>query len=287
MSEFGEALRELRARRGYRRQEDLAAALGGEVARSTIANLETGRQRITPRVWNAFARHMPDEAAWLAPIYARTRAEQEAAAAQRRPARRTTPTEQAEPEPTPDYVLERYDVIYVLRESRSPEEIIELRRVRSRTSGAHDFGLSFSRDTTEFEVETEVLFGGEIVGFDLQTPRGKTLIMQLLDFGRALRKGERHSFGVRYLVDRNRNFDDTEHVVLSTDYVMEEVGVHFNFWGSEQPTLCWAYEGYPDAAMAPGEPDDGVALRLNQHNMASAEFRRPVTGTHFGVAWRW
>lgn len=184
-------------------------------------------------------------------------------------------------------MFERYDVIYVLRESRSPEEIIELRRLRSLSKGAHDFGLSFARDAEQFEVEPEVLFGGEIVGIDIQELPGKTLIMQLLDFGRTLRKGESHNLGVRYWVERDPDPQDNGHVLIESDYAMEEVGVHVSFWGMEKPSRYWVFEGSPDAAMAPGEPSQGVELELNQHSTLSVEFRKPVTGTYFGVAWRW
>lgn len=56
-------------------------------------------------------------------------------------------------------------------------------------------------------------------------------------------------------------------------------GVHVNFWGIEKPTRCWAYEGLPDAAMAPGKPNQGVELELYQHSMMSVEFRKPISGS--------
>jgi transcriptional regulator with XRE-family HTH domain len=286
VSEFGEALRELRKRHGFVRQQDLAQSLGGEVARSTIANLEAGRQRPTPRVWALLAAALPAEAVTvLKPLYEQARAEQAASAAERRPAKRARGGPVVEP--PPDYVFERYDVMYVLRESRSPEEIIEIRHVRALTKGAHDFGLSFSRDSAGFEVETEVLFGGEIVGLDVQELPGKTMIMQLLDFKLALRKGERHSFGVRYWVQRDPGEQGQGHVVVQSDYQMEAVGVHVNFWGVEKPKLCWAYQGLPDPAMAPGQPEVDQLLQANRHSMVRTNLRKPATGTCFGVAWQW
>lgn len=284
MPEFGEALRAFRLRRGLS-QGELVTALDGLISRSTIAGLETGHQGISPRVWDLLSQHFPEDVESLRPSYERARADQETAAAQRQqPPGRPRSTKVEQPA---DYVFERYDVVYVLRESRSPEEIIELRRLRSLSKGAHDFGLSFGRDAEQFEVETEVLFGGEIVGFDIQELPSKTLIMQLLDFGRTLRKGERHNFGIRYWVQRDPDPQDNGHVLIESDYAMEEVGVHVNFWGTENPRLCWAFEGLPDAAMAPGEPSQRVELELNQHSTVSVDFRKPVTGTFFGVAWRW
>lgn len=286
VTEFGEALREVRKRHGFARQQDLVEALNGQLARSTIANLEAGRQSPTPRVWTLLIAVLPIEASnRLKPLYEQARAAQAAAAAERRPARRT----RVDPvvDPPPDYVFERYDVVYVLRDSRSPEEIIEIRHVRALTSGAHDFGLSFSRDTAGFEVETEVLFGGEIVGFDIQELPGKTLIMQLLDFGRVLRKGERHSFGVRYWVQRDPGEHDRGHVLLQSDYRMEMVGIHVNFWGMEKPSMCWAFEGLPDAAMAPGQAEQRQRLVWNSHSMVEFNLTHPITGTSFGVAWSW
>lgn len=287
MSEFGEAFREVRTRRGLS-QADFAAALGNEVSRSTVAGIENGHQAPSPGVWAALSRHLPDEAEQLQLRYGRARAAQEQAETERR---RRAQRQPRPPTPTPeapaDYVFERYDVIYIFGASRSPEEVIELRRLRALSKGAHDFGLQFSRPIKGFGVETQVLFGGEIVAFDVQELRRNTLIMNLVEFGRTLRKGQCHSFGVRYIVERNPELEAEENIAVATmDYRMEEVGVHANFWGSQQPRLCWAYEGQADEEMV-GTPEDGVPLTLNRHHMASAEFRRPVTGTHFGIAWRW
>jgi len=287
MSAFGEALRALRERHQLPRQQDLAEALSGQIARSTIANLETGRQVPTARVLAALTARFPQDAEALRAIYEHEQQQRQAAAAEQPPPSRRRRAPKIEP--PADYVLERYDVIYVLRDSRSPEEIIEVRHVRALSSGARDFGLSLSRDAEGFEVETEVLFGGEITGVDIQEVDGRTLIFQLLDFGRVLRKGERHGFAVRYWVGRNPGGDDDVSYVpvSSLDYRMDAVGVHVNFWGEAKPAACWAFEGLPHEAMAPGRPEDGERLQLNQHSMASVEMRRPVTGTWFGVGWRW
>lgn len=287
MSEFGEALRKLRERHGLT-QQALADALreGGRdrIARSTIANLETGRQQPSPRLWQLLIEYFPDDVEILRPIYEQARDEQEAAAAAREPQRRS---KQQKVELPADYLIERYDIVYVFRDSRSPEEIIELWRVRARSSGAHDYGVNFGWASEGFDVETEVLFGGEIAGCSVEELPGKTLLLNLIDFGRTLRKGERHSFGVRYLVQRDPGDHDGGFVPVFTDYDMDEVGVHVNFWGMTKPSVCWAFEGLPDQAMAPGKPEDGVIVGANKHSMVGVEFRGPVTGTWFGVGWRW
>lgn len=54
MEDFGAALRGLRKKRGLR-QADLAAALDHQFARSTLANVEAGREAPSRRVWEAFS----------------------------------------------------------------------------------------------------------------------------------------------------------------------------------------------------------------------------------------
>lgn len=102
-----------------------------------------------------------------------------------------------------------------------------------------------------------------LVTEELQTPRGKTLYLQLLDFGRTLRRGEVHTFGVRWWVEKNPDLDDEGHVVVETDYRAEVVGVHINSGAASGHSCAGPYEGYPDDAMAPGDPRDGTVLGLS------------------------
>lgn len=288
MSEFGTALRQLRQRQGLRRQEDLVEALDGAIARSTVANLEAGHQWPSPRVWNLLVRRFPEEEAALRPSYERARSRREAEAVKRRQGRPAARKEASVRDAQPDYVFERYDIIYVIRESHSPEEIIEIRRARALTPGSQGYALLIGRyDSPGYRLEPEVIFGGHLREGELHTPRGKSLHIERVDFGRKLRKREVHTFGVRYWVLQDPDPGDHGHVVVETDYRTEVSSVHVNFWGRDRPQACWSYKGFPDEAMAPGDPTEGTLLPLNPGGSVSAEFKLPVSGTHFGIGWRW
>jgi hypothetical protein len=183
------------------------------------------------------------------------------------------------------YVIERYDIIYVFREGRAPQEIIELRRVRA-MERASTFGLKFAEsEDSQFEMVPEVLFGGHLTRMQRHQPGNQAVYLSRLNFGRHLRKGDVHQFGLRYWVEKNP--DPSTHIIIMLTRRAEELGLHLNFWGSEKPVEFWRHGPFAEEAMTPGGPTVENRLAVNPQNGVSAEFVDPEIGTHFGIAWRW
>jgi transcriptional regulator with XRE-family HTH domain len=294
VSAFGDALRQLRAAHGLATQQALVDRLGGELHRTTVVRLENGQLPPSPRVWRLLSAAFPADRPWLEPIYETARQERERASAERagrqsrrsrRPGDSSATAEQGFVLGGP-YLVERYDLVYVFRESRAPEEMLEVRQVRALKGGARRYVLKVDHlGSTSFTIETEALWGGTLVTDERLTPGSKTVYLRSLDFGRELRRGEQHSFAIRHWVERDP--EPNTAVMVEQTIVAEVVAVHLNFWGSEVPRLVWRYGPLPDEALAPGSPTRSAQLLLNQHGSISARFVRPEIGTFFGLAWQW
>ena len=63
----------------------------------------------------------------------------------------------------PSLVIEDLTITYVFQESKSPSEIIQVRRVRATRAGVTSYVLGLKRtDDRSFETETNVLWGGHL-----------------------------------------------------------------------------------------------------------------------------
>lgn len=288
MTSFGLNLRQLRVARGWR-QQDLAQALDGAVARSTIANVETGREPPTPRLWALLGTHVPEWSDHLRAAFdaERTKVNSASTSESGSGTRSGAVNESADEAPLlgGPFVVERLDLVYNFEESRSPSEIVEVRRVRATRAGAASYGLSLRQtESPHFTVEESALWGGYIVDSQHHHLPDRTLYWRRFEFGRALRRGQRHDFAVRSWVETDPD-PDTE-VCFDFTIPVEEVNIHLNFNGSETPTDVWSYGPLHDVRLIPKSPGMGAPVGVTPGGTASAAFQ-PQSGPMYGVAWRW
>lgn len=281
MTNFGDGLRNLRQRHGLT-QQGLSDAIDNELSRESIANIEAGRQAPSRTLWRSLEDHFPDDCRVLRPAYESARRRQ---GELRTTARRHPP--HSEPPSLllgGHLVMERLDIIYNFRESRAPEEIIELRHVRASRTGVRDFGLAYAHtESARYEQAPEVLFGGRLTSEQRQVAHGETLYFRRLDFGQTLQRGERHTFAMRYWAERDPEPSDS--ILVEMTMPTELVVLHVNFLGTRRPARIWWYGLLGDEALAPGLPTP--ANELPDQDAVSAAFESPEVGLTFGMAWRW
>ncbi|MGY1681990.1 helix-turn-helix transcriptional regulator [Geodermatophilus sp. SYSU D01176] len=289
MSDFGDQLRAWRQSQDLT-QAALAESLGLAVSRPTIANLEAGRSAPSAEFWSAFTLRFPPAEARLRAAYERAREEQLRRSVRRRQQRQPA---KAPAPPAPEkllggpFVIERLDVVYVFRESRAPEEVLELRQLRA-TAQARDFTFKLEHQgTADFETETEVLWGGVLAAERrlAQIGRSRTVYLRRLDLGRTLKRSERHRFGIRYFVEHDPA--PAHHIIATVTDRAEVVSLHVNFWGTKPPIDYWRFGPLADDALAPDAVTPQTRLRPDGNHCVSADFQRPEVGTSFGVAWQW
>lgn len=292
MEQFGAHLRDLRLQAGWR-QIDLAEHLGNGISRPVIANVEAGRHRPSERLWAALSARCPEWVEHLAPSY-----ESERATA-RRPVDPAvvnyteSPTLLGGP-----YVVEALNYIYVFRHSRAPEEIIETRRVRAIVAGPTGYGLRFTKsramdqpsDSVRFAVDQENLWGGYLTELDVTEDGGQPVYLQRFEFGKRLRKGQVHEFGIRTWI--NHDPEPGTGVEFALTIPAAAVSVHLLFKGPDRPRDSWLYtiSNDPDAAREtkpPQRADDPDWLVAAPDGSISHTWRRPSLRTEYGLGWRW
>lgn len=305
MGSFGDALRELRREHGWR-QQDLADELGGGIARSTLANVESGREPPTARLWQLLTTQLPEQADAMVSLYEQARANiaQGQPDGPRNGARPKTQTpstrtgtsgadqSSGRPPDEPDlwtlggpFILEHITYVYVFRESRSPEEILEVRRVRATADGARRFG--FKLETTEsgaFDVESEALWGGHLVT-DSRRVGNRTVYLRRIEFGRTLRSGDVHEFALRTWVERDP--DPSTTIVFSLTRPALAVTVQMNFYGSVRPARIWRGGPVADEILMPREPTRTSLLPISRGGSVITTFTEPDLGSIYGVSWAW
>lgn len=283
MAEFGETLRALRVAAQWR-QVDLVAALGHQVARSTLANIETGREPPTPRVWDLIRGELPDWESALEAGYREARLEQARRAATRPGAAEGTAYDARSERCR--VTVEEVRYVYTFRFSRSPEEILEVRRVRARESGVDGFDLKLAQTLHEgFRVEEECLWGGDVVDVSFEDAEGATTYLRRVDFGRRLRRGQAHVFATRSWVAADPEPDTS--VCATFTVPCRRISFQLNFWGPDRPRRAWRY----GPVAAESVVDDGVHLGTRVSASAggavSATFRHAEPGAEYGVGWAW
>lgn len=280
MSGFGGALREFRRAQGLT-QQGLADALDGVLARSTIANVEAGRELPSSRLWNELIRAFPEAEAVLGSSFLHARS---ATAIKRGPAEGGLFGTATLGGP---FTIERLEIAYVFRESRTPEEIVEIRTVKALTDGADSYVLKIKAQASRaFSATSEVLWGGHITDSERTDPDGQVIYLRRLQFDRRLRKGERHTFAIRSWVERDPEPDTSVSVLLTIP--ADVVAIHVAFLGP-RPETMWRYDRVTDEALAPRSAEDMFAepAALGRDGHCSAVFRRPPLGIEFGVGWNW
>lgn len=278
MEQFGQALQTLRVAAGWR-QVDLVAVLGHRIARSTLANVESGREQPSPRLWNLICELLPDWEPSLAAPYEATRVRVE-----QTPARRGHSAETSQSRG--DVALVSVRFVYLFGHSRSPEEILEVWRVRAISAGADGYDLRLTQTRHEgFRADEECLWGGSIGDRTFEDASGATRYARRVSFGRRLRRRESHEFAVRSWVAKDPVPDHS--VCATLDVPCRQLSFQLNFWGSERPKQAWQYGPAPDGSVEDDGSSIGSPLRVSPQGEVAATFHNAEPGSEHGVGWRW
>lgn len=273
---FGELLAELRRQWGMR-QVDLAEKLG--IARSTLANVERGRERPSPRLWHRIIETLPEWSSHLSEAYLAARG-----------GLGSVPGDELDDGVEPfiggPFELVSVAYVYVFEESRSPGEIIEVRRVRATESRAGSFGLRLAHDgDSGFVIDQHALWGGRLAATEHLAEDGRSVYWRRFDFDRRLRKGEVHEFALRSWVERDP--DPQTAISFSVTLPARVVSVHAAFHGSVRPAAAWSYGPLPEDWSADVPAHEGTPVDIWDGAAFSARFRRPELHRTYGVGWAW
>jgi transcriptional regulator with XRE-family HTH domain len=283
MSVFGEQLRLVRERHGLR-QSDLVALFHDTFARSTIANVESGREAPSPRLWTALREAFPAEAESLEESYLAARRNVGSSRSGTHPASRSG----SESAASGTFVVERRDIALVFREAQVPEEILEVYHLQARQDGASSLVCKMWATQHEgFRLSPEVLWGGHIVEAEHVDRDGHTFVLREVTFGRTLRRGDRHAFALRSWVERAPSPPETG-IDVSPKHPTLVLGVHLAFL-DRQPSSVWTYGPVADEALSPssaGAPGARPAATFGVGHY-TAEFDSPQVGESYGVDWSW
>lgn len=280
-ADFGDVLRALRRSAGLT-QEDLVDRVGRQFARSTLANIETGRERPSERILGLLLEAFPERKDVLVRSFERTRSPLTSGSAGRAACGATTRHRYALGGP---YQLEQLQIVYVFQHSRAPEEILESRRVRAVENGADGFGLRFRAQSGELEIEDEVLWGGRMESSARYDDDGHTTYLQRVDFGRALRRGQVHDFAVRRWVTREQ-VPDTE-ALFCLSLPAGEVSLHLKFHGPDRPRRIRRVGPLADHCLVRDRGALEEATAVDPRADVSEYFVRPEVGALYGVIWDW
>jgi transcriptional regulator with XRE-family HTH domain len=278
---FGTALRQARKGAGLT-QHDLVERLDRQFARSTLANIETGRERPSERILRLILGGFPEWETVLAGPFERSR--RPVPAPDDRPVRSGT-TRRSRFALGGPYRLEQLQIVYVFQHSRAPEEILESRRIRAVAGGGDGFGLRFRAQSDGLEMDDEVLWGGRLESSARYDEDGHTTYLQRVDFGRTLRRGQVHDFAVRRWVARDPT-PDTE-ALFCLSLPAEEVSVHVKFHGPDRPTRIRRVGPLADHCLVRDRGALEAATAVDPLRDVSEYFVKPQVGALYGVIWDW
>lgn len=286
MEDFGSALRQLRLEADLR-QQDLVDVLERPIARSTLTNVEVGREPPTPRLWAAIEQHLPAWLPQLTPLYEAARREVQRSRSLGEPSDTATSDESV----GGPYFLESVAYTYVFRHSKAPEEIIGVRRVRALKAGVHWFGLRLTHTRSpQFALEQEALWGGQLDEHRVEQVDGSTAWLRRFTFDRRLQKGQVHEFAVRSWVDADPAPGHA--VCFQLTIPAREVTLNLLFNGPHTPRQVWLYAepddvGRPAEEVPPADPDDPAWLFPVSEGRYSRRWRSPDLHVEHGVSWAW
>jgi len=272
---FGGLLRSLREQHRMT-QADLAGRFG--LARSTLANIERGQYRPTPRLWLAICDSEPGWVHELSELYQQERDN----------GRRAVPTANgaAATEPFLGGPFEIQSIVYnyIFEESRSPNEVIEVRRVKATERGADSFGVLIEREGMPgYRLDQQALWGGELTETVLEED-GRTSMWRRFQFDRRLRRGQRHEFAMRSWVERDPEPGTVIQFRVTRPTL--EVAISLAFHGSIRPSAAWAV-GPIDQDVEETPPPQAQRLRLMPTGAVTARFKKPEPGRRYGLIWAW
>ncbi|MEL4359135.1 MULTISPECIES: helix-turn-helix transcriptional regulator [unclassified Luteococcus] len=267
MEGFGQALRRQRQAAGMR-QQDLVDALDRVIARSTLANVEVGRENPSARFWRAIQTHLPDWVAPLEPWFAAVH----------------SPDGEPPFELSGNYEILKATYAYTFRDHRAPEEMIQVRHVRSLSDGNNGYGLQLGNASGNFDLDSEALWGGWIQQRQRHQEDGINTLLTRFHFDRVLRQGEEHEFAIRSWV---REDDPETAATVRFTRPTREVYLSLNFLGPH-PKQAWTFtkEHREDPTPeAPARPSD--LLHPTPTGTFAMRIQDPELGRDFGIAWRW
>lgn len=250
------------------RQQDLVEVLDHVIARSTLANVEVGRENASARFWAAIETHLPD---WVAPL------EPWFLAAHR-------PGGDPPFELSGNYEIMSATYAYTFRDHRAPEEIIQVRQVRSLSDGNDGYGLQLGNRSGNFDLDTEPLWGGWIEQHQRYQEDEISALLTRFHFDRTLRRGDIHDFAIRSWV---REDEPDNAVTVRFTRPTRNVHLSLNFLGP-QPQLVWTFaqeEASAPRPQTPAQRSDVVTASPNGTYFMRVE--KPRLGRDFAITWQW
>jgi hypothetical protein len=183
------------------------------------------------------------------------------------------------------FTIEQVRFVYTFRHGRAPEEVIEVRQVRA-NAAADGYGLYLRQtDHGGFRVDEECIWGGDLVDAEYADAGSRTVYVRRVDFGRRLRRGERHEFAVRSWVERDEAPGTT--VSASFSIPCSRVAFQVNFRGPERPQATYAFGPIADVDLATDVSTARTPIAMSRHGAVSRQFRNPEPGAEYGLGWEW
>ncbi|TWE10296.1 helix-turn-helix domain-containing protein [Rudaeicoccus suwonensis] len=256
---LGGLLRELRTQDGLR-QEDVATTLN--ISRSSLANMEAGRHVVTTDIQARLRVAYP---AW-APALTSGRFIASAVS------------------DNSSFVVDNLTIAYIFQESRSPSEIIQIRKVRAVRAGAERYSLGLKRtDGQSLTADTGILWGGFL---DDVPSNGSGELVTTVNFGRPLRHGETHEFAVRSWVERDA--EPSCDLFLTMTRPTKTASLHLVFAGKRAPGQAWSYGPIPPDSDPLSSTDPAAnLLEATPDGNFSTAFEALKPAQQFGVSWAW
>lgn len=248
------------------RQIDLVEALDHVIARSTLANVEGGRERPSARFWASLQRCLPDWAEELALCH---------------PDHVAMPSDGAR---TATYDVLKATYSYTFREHPSPEEILLTRRIRATESGVDGYDLQITSDRSAFGLDSEALFGGWIEHSEHRMGSDDTRFLTRFHFDRTLQAGDEHEFALRSWI---RGGDPGCSAQCTFTTPTSQARITLNFLGSRQPAAVWHFGPVPDPSRVPHRGTGCPRLEALAPGTYSLRLSDPQLHQVYGIGWAW
>lgn len=258
--ELGALLRALRAEAGLR-QSDVADKLG--VNRSTLANIEAGRHELSQSLRSRVSSEFPE---W-------------------REALETGSYRPALGGFNSSLEILDLTIAYVFLESRSPSEILQVRKVRALRAGPQYYALGLQRtDEASLTADTQVLWGGHLAE---QNTDDDGHLLRVVQFPAPLRAKQVHEFALRSWVERDA--EPATEIQLVVTRPTRAAHIHLACLGHPQIAHAWKFGPVEDAD-PDGVPESAPYARplsSADPNPVTVTFHDLVPGKTYGLGWRW